>query len=106
MHIQKFVNFFLLFLLIFIGISSCKDDSYLTIAPPIEDHSSFTETFDTTDVAILRGWKIFNKSVPAGTAVWQDGGNTLPLFDAYNNNGVNAGFIGVNNLSTSGDVFR
>lgn len=101
MHIQKLINFFLLFLLIFIGISSCKDDSYLTIAPTVKDHSSFTETFDTTEAAIASGWKIFNKSVPVGTAVWQDGGSTPSLFEAYRNNGINAGFIGVNNLSTS-----
>ncbi len=101
MLIQKRTIYFLLLVLLFIGIVSCKDDSYLTIAPPIEDHSSFTETFDTTDAAIARGWKIFNKSLPVGTAVWQDGGSIPPLFEAYSNNGINDGFTGVNNLSTS-----
>jgi hypothetical protein len=93
--------YFFFFIAVAALLCSCKDDSYLTIAPPIVDHSSFTETFDTTDSALARGWKIFNKSVPLGTAVWQDGGGTPPLFDAFINNGVNPGFIGVNYLSTS-----
>lgn len=90
-----------LFIAVVVCLFSCKDDSYLTIAPPIVDHSSFTETFDTTGTALARGWKIFNKSVPLGDAVWQDGGGSPALFDAYSNNGVNAGFIGTNYLSTS-----
>ena len=82
-------------------LPSCKDDTYLTFAPPIEDHSSFTETFDTTNAALARGWRFFNKSVPLGSSVWQDGGDSTAFFTAYKNNGINAGFIGTNNLSTS-----
>lgn len=82
-------------------LSSCKDDTYLTIAPPIEDHSSFTETFDTTAAALSRGWRFFNKSAPLGPSVWQDGGGTPAFFTAYQNNGSNAGFIGTDHLSTS-----
>lgn len=89
------------FIAVSVHLSSCKDDSYLTIAPPLEDHSSFTETFDTTDAALARGWKIFNKSVPTGPSVWQDGGSIPPLFNAFTNKGMNAGFIGTNTLSTS-----
>ena len=84
-------------------LSSCKDDSYLIIPPPIEDHSSFTETFDTTASALARGWRIFNRSVPSGLSIWQDGGGNPAFFSAYQNSGSNAGFIGTDRLSTSAD---
>lgn len=84
-------------------LSSCKDDSYLTIPPAIEDHSSFTESFDTTASALVRGWRIFNRSMPLGLSVWQDGGGDPAFFSAYKNSGSNAGFIGTDRLSTSAD---
>lgn len=99
---QSFFNKIIsLSVLCIIVFSSCKDDSYLTTPPPIVDHSSFTETFDTTDAALSRGWRIFNKSVPLGPSVWRDGGNIPALFTAYSNKGANAGFVGVDFLSTS-----
>ena len=84
-----------------IVLFSCKDDSYLTTPLPIVDKYSFTETFDTTAAALARGWKIYNRSVPLGPSVWQDGGSIPPFFNAYSNNGSNIGFIGVDYLSTS-----
>jgi hypothetical protein len=80
---------------------SCKDDRYLATPPPIIDHSSFTESFDTVDAAIAGGWHLINASVPLGPSVWRDGGTIPAFFSAYTNQGSNAGFIGVDFLSTS-----
>ncbi len=81
---------------------SCKDDSYLTSIPPIADQS-FSEEFDTASAALARGWQFINTSEPAGSSVWQNGGSIPPFFNAYSNNGSNAGFVGVDYLSTSAD---
>src|SRR4051812_24741024 len=49
---------------------SCKDDSKLTILPPIPDQS-FTESFDSYDAAYAKGWRSFNRSTPPGRK-WYD----------------------------------
>ncbi|MEP6927351.1 MAG: choice-of-anchor J domain-containing protein [Ginsengibacter sp.] len=79
---------------------SCKDDSYLTKIPPVSDQS-FVEEFDTATAALSRGWQFINTSDPKGLGIWQDGGSIPPFFNAYSNNGSNAGFIGVDYTSTS-----
>ena len=79
---------------------SCKDDSYLTKIPPIPDQS-FVEEFDTATAALARGWQFVNTSIPKGGGVWQNGGSIPPFFNAYSNNGNNAGFIGADYTSTS-----
>jgi hypothetical protein len=81
-------------------LQSCKDDSDL-IAPVPLKNQSFTEEFDTAAAAFARGWEAINVSDPIGPAVWQDGGNLFPFFNAYSNNGSNVGFIGCEYLSTS-----
>ncbi|RYY40431.1 MAG: hypothetical protein EOO08_04670 [Chitinophagaceae bacterium] len=82
-------------------LASCKNDSAITAMPPVPDQS-FSEEFDTLSSALHRGWKIYNASEPVGPAVWQDGGDLLPWFSPYSNNGSNAGFVGAGYLSTSG----
>ena len=82
-------------------LTSCKNDSDLTAMPAVPDQS-FTEEFDTLSAALHRGWKIYNGSAPVGSAVWQDGGDLIPWFSPYSNNGSNAGFVGASYLSTSG----
>ena len=42
---------------------ACKDDAYLTVAPPPPD-ASFTEEFDTIGAAYNRGWRYINVSDP------------------------------------------
>jgi len=79
---------------------SCKDDSNLTKIPPVADQS-FVEEFDTASAALARGWQFINTSDPKGGGVWQDGGSIPPFFNAYSNNGSNAGFIGTDYTSTS-----
>ena len=96
--LHKFLSFSVLSMLL---LSSCKDDTYLATPPPVADISSFTENFDTTSAALARGWKIYNKSAPSGSSVWQDGGGIPAFFNSYSNNGSNVGFIGVDYLSTS-----
>ncbi len=81
---------------------SCKDDSYLTKIPPVADQS-FNEEFDTASAALSRGWKFINVSEPPGSSIWQNGGSIPPFFNAFSNNGSNAGFIGADYLSTSAD---
>lgn len=81
---------------------SCKDDSYLTKIPPI-GNQSFNEEFDTASAALSRGWEFINVSDPLGSGIWQNGGSVPPFFNAFSNNGSNAGFIGVDYLSTSAD---
>ncbi|RYY90087.1 MAG: hypothetical protein EOO15_04000 [Chitinophagaceae bacterium] len=82
-------------------LTSCKNDSAITAMPAVSDQS-FSEEFDTLSAALHRGWKIYNGSEPVGPAVWQDGGDLLPWFSPYSNNGSNAGFVGAGYLSTSG----
>lgn len=82
-------------------LASCKNDSNLTAMPAVSDQS-FSEEFDTLSAAQHRGWRIFNGSSPIGPNVWQDGGDLIPWFAPYSNNGSNAGFVGANYLSTSG----
>ena len=79
---------------------SCKDDSYLTKIPPVPDQS-FNEEFDTATAALARGWEFINVSEPPGSSIWQNGGIIPPFFNAFSNNGSNAGFIGIDYLSTS-----
>ena len=81
---------------------SCKDDSYLAKIPPVADQS-FVEEFDTASAALSRDWHFINASDPKGSSVWQNGGSIPPFFGAYSNNGSNAGFIGVDYLSTSAE---
>ncbi len=81
---------------------SCKDDSYLTKIPPSADQS-FKEEFDTATAALSRGWRFINVSEPVGSGIWQNGGSIPPFFNAFSNNGSNAGFIGVDYLSTSAE---
>ncbi|GAB4092161.1 choice-of-anchor J domain-containing protein [Flaviaesturariibacter terrae] len=81
--------------------ASCKNDSYLTAMPAVADQS-FSEEFDTLSAALQRGWELHNGSSPVGPAVWQNGGDLIPWFAPYSNNGSNAGFVGAGYLSTSG----
>ncbi|TCZ71363.1 choice-of-anchor J domain-containing protein [Flaviaesturariibacter aridisoli] len=82
-------------------LASCKNDSDIAAMPAVPDQS-FTEEFDTLSAALHRGWMVYNGSSPVGSAVWQDGGDLLPWFQPYSNNGSNAGFVGAGYLSTSG----
>ena len=88
--------------LVFFLFPACKDDGYLTNIPPIADQS-FNEEFDTATAALSRGWQFINASEPSGSSIWQNGGGIPPFFNAFSNNGSYAGFIGVDNLSTSAD---
>lgn len=86
----------------FLLLQSCKDDSNLTIPPPVADQS-FGEEFDTLAAAKSRGWIAVNKSYPLGS-VWQDGGAVPAFFNAYSNNSSNIGFAGAEYTSTSAGV--
>ncbi|MBK7883268.1 MAG: choice-of-anchor J domain-containing protein [Chitinophagaceae bacterium] len=97
---RKLILLNLLWLPILI-FQSCKKDSLP--APPIADQS-FIEEFDTAAAAISRDWKFINTSNPKGSNVWQNGGNILPFFNAYSNNGSNVGFIGADYTSTSAEA--
>ena len=99
----------LIVLFIVIGLLSCKDDAYLTIAPPPPD-VSFTEEFDTIASAYTRGWRYINVSDPKGTGFWTQGLFNDPNvtgfpgiipFAAYSSKGGFAGFIGADYTSTS-----
>ena len=83
-------------------LQGCKDDSYLTRIPP-PANQSFNEEFDTATAALSRGWQFINASEPLGSSIWQNGGSIPPFFNAFSNNGSNAGFIGVDYLSTSAE---
>ena len=63
---------FILPFCIAVGFLSCKDDAYLSIAPPPPD-ASFTEEFDTIGAAYNRGWRYINVSEPKGTGFWTQG---------------------------------
>lgn len=62
-------------------LPSCKDDSYLTIPPPLPD-ASFTESFDNYDEAYAKGWRSVNNSDPIGRK-WYDVAET-PDFGSPN----------------------
>jgi hypothetical protein len=88
-----------------LSLTSCVDDTNLD--PPPVPNQSFVEEFDTTAAALTRGWRFVNSSNPKGSNVWQQGGEAAPWFNAYSNNGSNAGFIGADYHSTSaaaGDI--
>lgn len=53
-------------------LNSCKDDSYLSVAPPVPDQS-FSEEFDSLASAKARGWVLKNRSVPVGRNLDQAG---------------------------------
>jgi len=80
-------------------LTSCVDDKNLDL-PPVQDQS-FLEEFDTLSSALARGWKITNVSVPKGPNIWQQGGDVVPWFSSYSNNGGNAGFVGASYESTT-----
>jgi hypothetical protein len=88
---------------------SCKDDSYLTVAPPPPD-ASFVQEFDTITAAYDKGWKFINVSLPKGTGFWVQGlfnnpdltGFPAPIpFSAYSSKGTYVGYIGADYTSTS-----
>lgn len=81
-------------------LSSCKDDSYLTVKPSVKG-TNISEEFDTATAALSRGWKFINRSEPIGAGVWQQGGGLPPWFPAYSSNTSNVGFIGADYTSTS-----
>jgi hypothetical protein len=82
-------------------LQSCKDDSYLLTPAPAVD-KSFKESFDSSSVALAKGWKFINTSFPRGGQVWQNGGRILsPLFNAYSQQGSYVGFIGTTFESTT-----
>lgn len=80
-------------------LTACVDDKNLEM-PPVPSQS-FTEEFDTSSSALQRGWRFVNSSTPKGSNIWQQGGEVVPWFPAYSNNGSNAGFIGADYSSTS-----
>jgi hypothetical protein len=81
-------------------LQSCKDDSYLLNTPAMENQS-FSEQFDSSGAAISRGWVLLNGSYPKGGGVWQNGGDVLnTIFNAYEQQGTYAGFIGATANST------
>ncbi|MEJ7912388.1 MAG: choice-of-anchor J domain-containing protein, partial [Chitinophagaceae bacterium] len=85
----------LLVMLVMLG--SCKDDAFL-MEPPAVANQSFTEEFDTVSRSLARGWTIINASTPKipqiSTLIWQQGGDVIPWFNAFSENGSNVGFIG------------
>ena len=92
-------------ILLLIGIpallfSSCVDDRYITIPPPVQNQS-YIEDFDTVSSSLNRGWILRNTSVPKGSNVWQQGGEPVPWFSPFSSNGSFAGFIGSDYTSTS-----
>jgi hypothetical protein len=80
-------------------LTSCVSDKNLDL-PPVADQS-FVEEFDTLSSALARGWKLSNVSVPKGPNIWQQGGDVVPWFSPYSNNGSNAGFVGADYTSTT-----
>jgi hypothetical protein len=85
----------------FLGLQSCKDDSYLLKQPGVPDQS-FSEEFDTASAAIARGWSFINVSDPIGGGVWQQGGGIPPWYPAYSSQGSYVGFIGADYRSVLG----
>ncbi len=80
--------------------TSCVDDRYLTVPPPVENQS-YIEEFDTLSSALSRGWALRNTSIPKGPNVWQQGGEPAPWFSPFSSNGTYAGFVGADYTSTS-----
>ncbi|WP_207492549.1 choice-of-anchor J domain-containing protein [Aridibaculum aurantiacum] len=92
-------------ILLLVGIpsllfTSCVDDRYLTVPPPVADQSHIEE-FDTVAASLSRGWMITNASTPKGSNIWQQGGEVMPWFSPFSSNGTYAGFIGADYTSTS-----
>ena len=83
------------------AFQSCRNDEYLTAAPPVSNQS-FTEEFDTVSSDTARGWVLVNASTPKGGGVWQQGGAINPWFSPYSSVGTYAGFIGADYTSVSG----
>ena len=77
-----------------VAFQSCRNDEYLTAAPPIFNQS-FTEEFDTVSSSLARGWQLSNASSPVGSGIWQQGGGIPPWFAPYSSSGTYVGFIGV-----------
>jgi hypothetical protein len=102
-------SFLLPISLVAVILLSCKDDSYLTVAPPPPD-ASFTEEFDTVSAAYTRGWRYYNVSDPKGDGFWAQGLFNNPSitgfpaaipFPAYSSKGSYVGFIGADYTTTS-----
>ncbi|MBC7902045.1 MAG: choice-of-anchor J domain-containing protein [Gemmatimonadaceae bacterium] len=92
-----------------VSLAACKDDEYLTVAPPVPD-ASFVEEFDTATAAYDRGWRYLNVSAPLGQDMWIQGlfnnptvtGFASPIpFPAHSSKGSYVGYIGTTYLSTS-----
>ena len=92
-----------------VGFLSCKDDSYLTVAPPLPD-ASFVQEFDSINAAFDKGWRYYNVSVPKGTGFWVQGLFNNPNitgfpgiipFPAWSSKGGYVGYIGADYTSTS-----
>ncbi|MEO6313962.1 MAG: choice-of-anchor J domain-containing protein [Chitinophagaceae bacterium] len=105
-------KFLLPFVVIVVAFLSCKDDAYLTVAPPLPD-ASFVQEFDTVAAAYDKGWRYINASVPKGTGFWTQGlfnnpvltGFPAPIpFAAYSSKGTYVGFIGADYTSTAADA--
>jgi hypothetical protein len=88
---------------------SCKNDTYLTVAPPPPD-VSFSEEFDTMTAAYDKGWRYYNVSDPKGNSFWSQGlfnnptvtGFPAPIpFPAYSSKGSYVGYIGADFTTTS-----
>jgi len=81
-------------------LQSCKDDSYLLAAPPVQDQS-FVEEFDTAQKAYERGWRYINRSELIGRANWQNPTSLTGIpFLSYS--GTGNGYLWVDYQSTSG----
>ena len=85
------------FLAVCLLFTSCKDDSFLNVPPPVPDQS-FVEEFDNYNTAIANGWKPINKSVPVGYTNWKLGS---PSFSCYSSNINNQGCF-YSDFNTSG----
>jgi hypothetical protein len=82
---KTLAKFFSFFILAFLILQSCKNDSYLLTPPPIPGNS-FVEQFDTLTAAQNRGWVIKNRSIPIGPAIWsQSAFNTAYSSQATSN---------------------
>ena len=102
-------NFLLPLCIAAVGFLSCKDDSYLTVAPPPPD-ASFVQEFDSINAAYDKGWRYYNVSVPKGTGFWVQGLFNDPNvtgfpgiipFPAWSSRGSYVGYIGADYTSTS-----
>ena len=82
-------------------LSSCRNDEYLAVPPPVPDQS-FVEQFDTMQNAYNRGWRWANRSIPIGTTAWMQAPGPASDMAAYSSRGTNQGAAYANYLSTSG----